>query len=52
MSEPEPVGEPDAIQIEDGKPIVFSVEVEVVPEIPMPSLEKVPVKKPLVAVTD
>ncbi len=52
VSEPEPVGDTDAIQIEDGKPIVFSVEVEVVPDITMPSLEKVPVKKPLVEVTD
>lgn len=52
VSEPEPV-DPDAeIELVDGKPMSFAVEVEVVPDISMPALEKVPVKKPLLEVTD
>jgi trigger factor len=52
VSEPEAVGDAEDVTIEDGKPMSFTVEVEVVPEIPMPSIEKVPVKRPAIEITD
>jgi len=52
VGEPEPVTQAEEMVFEDGKPMSFTVEVEVVPEITMPNLEKVPVKKPMLEVTD
>jgi trigger factor len=52
VGEPEPVTKAEELELEDGKPLSFTVEVEVVPEITMPNLEKVPVKKPNLEVTD
>ncbi|MCG3121683.1 MAG: Trigger factor [Phycisphaerales bacterium] len=51
------VGEPaaenfDKVQIEGGKPLAFELEVEVVPEFDLPSLDNIPVKKPILEVTD
>jgi trigger factor len=42
----------DKIEIEDGKPLAFEVEVEVVPEFDLPKLEGIDVKKPTMSVTD
>ncbi|MFK7960127.1 MAG: trigger factor [Phycisphaerales bacterium] len=47
VSEPEPVDDIDSLELVDGKPLTFSVEVEVVPDIPMPELKGVAVKKPM-----
>jgi len=51
------IGEPTAeelekVELEDGKPLKFEVEVEVAPEFEMPTLEGVPVIKPIMAATD
>jgi trigger factor len=51
------VGEPASetlakVEVEAGKPLIFEVEVEVVPEFELPSLEGIAIKKPTIAVTD
>ncbi|MEN0021087.1 MAG: trigger factor [Planctomycetota bacterium] len=51
------VGEPIAdqladLELEDGKPLAFEVEVEVMPEFDLPELEGIKVAKPLVTVED
>ncbi len=53
----EPVGEPEApngldLKIEDGKPLTFSLEVEVVPEFELPNLEGVEIRKPTLPITE
>lgn len=40
------------LEIEDGKPLAFEVEVEVLPEFELPNLEGIEVKKPVLEVTD
>lgn len=40
------------LEIEDGKPLAFEVEVEVMPEFELPNLEGIEVKKPVLEVTD
>jgi trigger factor len=42
----------EKIEIEDGKPLAFEVEVEVVPEFELPALEGIDIKKPTMSVTD
>ncbi|MCL4222326.1 MAG: trigger factor [Phycisphaerales bacterium] len=51
------IGEPfsselESLQVEDGKPFAFSVEVEVMPEFDLPKLEGLKVRKPIPEVTD
>ncbi len=51
------VGDPtnpdlEKIQIEDGKPLAFDVEVEVMPEFALPKLDGIAVKKPTIEITD
>ena len=51
------VGEPEGdeladVEVEPGKPLTFSVEVEVAPEITLPEIEGVEIRKPIVTVTD
>lgn len=51
------IGEPSAealekVEVQDGKPLTFEVEVEVVPEFEMPKLEGIPVIKPIMEATD
>ncbi|MBL8964236.1 MAG: trigger factor [Phycisphaerae bacterium] len=41
-----------AIEISEGKPLAFELEIEVVPEFELPDLEGIPVKKPVIEVTD
>ena len=38
VGEPEPVEKLDELELEEGKPLTFSVEVEVVPEFELPDL--------------
>ncbi len=40
------------VEVEEGKALIFEVEVEVVPEFELPALEGVAVKKPIIPVTD
>jgi trigger factor len=42
----------EKIELEDGKPLSFEVEVEVLPEFELPSLEGIPVRKPVIEVKD
>jgi len=51
VGEPEPVGDLEAIEIVDGKPLEFAVEIEVVPEFDLPDLENIEIKKPVIEVT-
>jgi len=51
------VGEPfseslEAVEVKDGQPLEFEIEVEVMPEFALPSLESIPVRRPLIDVTD
>ena len=53
-----PVGSPElseqakTVELEQGKPLTFSVEVEVVPEFELPALDGIEVKKPTLEITD
>ncbi len=40
------------VEVQDGKPFEFELEVEVLPEFDLPKLEGITVKKPLIDVTD
>lgn len=51
------IGEPSAeklaeIELEDGKPLAFEVEVEVLPQFDLPTLDGISVLKPILEVTD
>jgi trigger factor len=49
----DPVGDHlEKAEIADGKPLVFEVEVEVMPEFDLPALDGIQVKKPIIEVTD
>ena len=52
VGEPEPTEPTEKLELEAGKPLSFAVEVEVVPEFELPELEGVPVRKPLLGITD
>ncbi|MHC4709296.1 MAG: trigger factor [Planctomycetota bacterium] len=52
VSEPEPTEPPDKLKLEEGKPLSFAVDVEVVPEFELPELEGIQLKKPLLEITD
>jgi len=51
VSEPEPTEPPDKLKLEEGKPLSFAVDVEVVPEFELPELEGIELKKPLLEIT-
>lgn len=42
----------DKVQVESGKPMVLELEVEVLPEFELPALDGIPVRKPVVEVTE
>lgn len=42
----------DAVELDPDKPLAFEIEVEVLPEFTLPSLEEIEVKKPLFEVSD
>jgi trigger factor len=48
----EPTSELDKVDVAEGKPLVFDVEVEVMPEFALPGLDAIEVKRPLLEVTD
>jgi trigger factor len=49
----EPVAEQfDKIEVQEGKPLSFDVEVEVVPEFELPSLDGIDVKKPTIEISE
>ncbi|MCP3902511.1 MAG: trigger factor [Planctomycetes bacterium] len=52
VSEPDPVGSIEDLELTIGKPLTFAVDVEVVPEFELPEIEGVALKKPVMHVTD
>jgi trigger factor len=42
----------DKVELRDGEPLAFEVEVEVLPEFELPNLEGIAIKKPIIEVTD
>lgn len=52
VGDPEPATSLDEIVLEEGKPLTFSVEVEVVPEFDLPELEGIEIKRPILEITD
>ncbi len=52
LGEPEPNEPTDTLELEDGKPLSFSVDVEVVPDFELPELEGIAIKKPLLEISD
>ncbi len=52
LGEPEPTEPTDTLELQDGKPLSFAVDVEVVPDFELPELEGIPIKKPLLEIAD
>ncbi|HJN71207.1 MAG TPA: trigger factor [Phycisphaerales bacterium] len=52
LGEPEPVGDPSEVQVEEGKPLSFTLEVEVMPEFELPTFDNIQLTRPVVDVTD
>jgi trigger factor len=52
IGEPVPTGSLDDLKIEDGKPLEFSLEVEVVPTFELPSLEGIEILRPTLEIAD
>lgn len=51
------IGEPTSqtlgkLELEPGKPFAFEIEVEIMPVFELPTLDGIPVKKPIIVVTD
>ena len=41
LGEPEPVGDPTEVKVEEGKPFTFTLEVEVMPEFDLPAFDNI-----------
>jgi len=52
LGEPEPVDNPEEVILEDGKPLSFSLEVEVMPEFELPAFDDITLTRPVIDVTD
>ena len=52
LGDPEPVGNPDDVVLENGKPLAFALEVEVMPEFDLPSFDDIKLTRPVIEVTD
>lgn len=52
VSDPTPVTPLDDIELEEGKALEFTVEVEVVPEFELPALDNIEIKKPILEVSE
>jgi len=52
VQQPDVVGDPAAITLEEGKPLTFSVEIDVVPDFELPALEGIALRRPILEVTD
>ncbi len=51
IGEPEPADNLKDLELQDGKPFVFSIEVEINPEFDLPPLDGIEVKKPMLQIT-
>jgi len=47
LGEPEPIGDVDEIKVEEGKPLSFTLEVEVMPEFDLPAFDNITLSRPL-----
>lgn len=52
LGEPEPVGDPSEVVLEEGKSLSFSLEVEVMPEFELPTFDEIELNRPVVDVED
>jgi trigger factor len=52
VGDPEPVTPMDEVELVEGKPLTFAVDVEVVPDFELPSLDGIEVKKPMLEITE
>ena len=52
LGEPEPVGDATELMLEEGKPLTFSLEVEVMPEFDLPAFDDISLTRPAVEVKD
>lgn len=52
IGEPEPSEEMKTLELTPGKPLSFSVEIEIVPDFTIPDLSSVEIKKPVLDITD
>jgi trigger factor len=52
LGDPEPVGDPEDVVLEDGKPLKFALEVEVMPEFELPAFDDIKLTRPVIEVTD
>lgn len=51
LGEPEPVGDPDDVKIEEGMPLSFVLEVEVMPDFELPAFDSIKLTRPVIEVT-
>ncbi len=52
ISDPQPVDPDQVIELEQGKPLSFAVEIEVAPEFDLPKMEGMTIHRPQLEVTD
>lgn len=52
LGDPEPVGNPEDVRLEDGKPLTLELEVEVMPEFDLPAFDDIKLTKPVIDVAD
>ena len=52
LGDPEAVGDPEDVKIEEGKSLTFSLEVEVMPEFELPTFDDIEITRPVVDVND
>ena len=52
LGDPEAVGDPEDVVVEEGKPLTFTLEVEVMPDFELPVFDDIALSKPVVDVTD
>jgi trigger factor len=52
VGEPEPVDKLDDLEVVEGRPLTFRLDVEVVPEFELPGYEGIEIKKPMLDITD
>ncbi len=52
LGEPEPVGNPTELVLEEGKPLELSLEVEVMPDFELPDFDDIKLTRPIVEVKD
>jgi trigger factor len=52
LGEPEPVGDPVDVVLEDGKALTFELEIEVMPEFELPAFDDIKLTRPMVDVKD